>query len=60
MGYASENATRETAFQKLLNLSKSIEPLLRNRDTKATQNEHVYAICCRPEDAYDTSVPVRM
>ena len=31
---------------------KSIEPLSGNRDPKTTQNEHVYAIFCRPE-VYD-------
>ena len=32
---------------------KSIEPLTRNRDLNMTQNEHVYAICCRPEEGGD-------
>ena len=38
---------------KLLTYSESVEPLSRNRDPNMTQNEHVYAICCRSEVAGD-------
>ena len=34
-------------------VSESVEPLLRNRDPNMRQEEHVYAICCRPKVAYD-------
>ena len=34
-------------------MQKSVEPLSRNRDPNITQNEHVYAICSRPEVAGD-------
>ena len=40
-------------FPKLQTFSQSVEPLLRNRDPNMTQNEHVYAICCRPEEGDD-------
>ena len=33
--------------------SKSVELLSRNRDCNMTLNEHVYAICCRPDVAGD-------
>ena len=36
-------------FQYCKTFLKSIEPLSRNRDPHMTQNEHVYAICCRQE-----------
>ena len=32
-------------------LSESVEPLSKNRHPNITQNEHVYAVCCRPEVA---------
>ena len=32
---------------------ESVEPLSRNRHQNMTQNEHVYAIWCRPEVAGD-------
>ena len=38
-------------FPKLQTFSELVESLLRNRDPNLTQNEHVYAICCRPEVA---------
>ena len=34
-------------------MSNMLLPLSRNRDPNMTQNEHVYAICCRPEVAGD-------
>ena len=40
------------SFQNV-NFSESVEPLSRNRDPNMTQNEHVYAICCRPEVSGD-------
>ena len=43
------NEALESRFSKLQTLSESVEPLSRNRDANFTQNEHVYAICCRPE-----------
>ena len=36
---------------KLQTLLESAEPLSRNCDPNLTINEHVYAICCRPEGA---------
>ena len=41
------------SFQNCKLFSESIEPLSRNRDHNMAQNEHVYAICCRPEVAGD-------
>ena len=38
-----------------LPFSKSVEPLLRNRDPNMNQNEQVYAICYRPEVAGDVT-----
>ena len=38
---------------KLQTLPENVEPLSRNRDPNMTQNEYVYAICCRPEAAGD-------
>ena len=32
---------------------ESVETLSRNRDPNLTQNEYVYAICCRPKVAGD-------
>ena len=32
-------------------LEPPLEPLSSHRDSNITQNEHVYAICCRPEVA---------
>ena len=40
----------ESLFRKP---SESVERLSRNRDPYKTQNKHVYAICCRPEEAGD-------
>ena len=37
------------SFQNLKTYSESVEPLLKIFDSNMTQNEHVYAICCRPE-----------
>ena len=34
-------------------IGELLEPLSRNRDPNLTQNEHVYAICCRVEVAGD-------
>ena len=34
-------------------MSESVEPLSRNLDANVTQNEYVYAICCRPKVAGD-------
>ena len=34
-------------------LSKSIEPLWRNRDPRMTQNGHVYTICCQSRTRRD-------
>ena len=34
-------------------MSESVEPLSRNRNPNMTQNEHVYAIWCRPDVAGD-------
>ena len=36
-------------FPKLYTFLESVEPLSRNRDQNTSQNEHVYAICCRPQ-----------
>ena len=47
------NAALESPFPKLQTRWESAEPLSRNRDTNLTQNEYVYAICCRPEVAGD-------
>ena len=41
------------SFQYGKLFSKSIEPLSRHGDANVTQNEHVYAMCCRPEVAGD-------
>ena len=43
----------KTTVSKPLTFSESVEPLSRNRDPNLTQNEHVYAIFCRPEVAGD-------
>ena len=37
----------------MVSLSKSDEPLARNRDPNVTKNEHVYAICSQPEVVVD-------
>ena len=44
-----KNETLEFFFPKLQTISKSSESISRNRDLNITQNEHVYAICCRPK-----------
>ena len=41
------------SFQNGKRFSESVELLSRNRDPNITQNEHVYAICYRPEVASD-------
>ena len=41
------------SFQNCKLFSESAEPLTRNCDPNLTQNEHVYAIFCRPEVAGD-------
>ena len=33
--------------------AESVVPISRNRDLNMTQNQYVYAICCRPEVAGD-------
>ena len=53
MYYARGNEVLESLFQRLQNFSESVEPLARHRDPNFTQNEHVYAIVCRPEVAGD-------
>ena len=47
------NEALESLFQKLQTISESVEPLSRNRHPNITQNEHVCAICCRPEVSGD-------
>ena len=49
--YRKKNESLESHFQNCKLFSESVEPLLRNRDSNMTQNEHGYAICCRPEIA---------
>ena len=55
MGYTGGNEAHEQQFLKLRRFSELVEPLSRNRDPNTTQNEHVYAICCRPEAAGDAN-----
>ena len=40
---------RKLSSRITLSILKSIEPLSRNGEPNMTQNEHVYAICCRPD-----------
>ena len=54
--YRRGNEVLESQSTKLnfLNFfSESVEPSSRNRDQNMTKNQHVYAICCRPEVAGD-------
>ena len=53
MGNKRGNEALESQFPKLQTFSESVEPLSRHGDQNLTQNEHVYAICCRPEAAGD-------
>ena len=52
-GLQKGNEALELPFPKLYTFSKYFEPLSRNRDPNVTQNEHLYAICCRPEEVDD-------
>ena len=47
--YRSTGAEKKNCRQSV----KLCEPLSRNRHPNMTQNEDVYAICCRPEVAGD-------
>ena len=40
-------------WRPLITVSKTVEALSRNHRLNITQNEHVYAIWCRPEVAGD-------
>ena len=51
--YIGGNEALESQFPKLNTFSESVEPLSRHGDPNLTQNEHIYAICCRPEIAGD-------
>ena len=51
VGYTRINKALEQQFPKLQIFSESVEPLSRNGDPNMTKNEHVYAICCRPDVA---------
>ena len=53
MSYKRGNEALESHFPKLQTFSESVTPLSRNRDPNLTKNEHVDAICCRPEAAGD-------
>ena len=45
---------------KTLNFWESVEPLSTNPRPNMTENELVYAICCRPEAAGDTSFAAKI
>ena len=49
MDYVTEKEALDSPFPNLFTFMKLIELLSRNRDSNMTQNEHVYAICCRLE-----------
>ena len=53
IGYTRANETLQSQFPRLQTFSESAESLSRNRDPNMTQNEYVYATCCRPEVADD-------
>ena len=51
--YIGGNEALELRFPNLKTFLESVEPLSRNRHPNMTQNEPVYAICCRPVVAGD-------
>ena len=56
LGYARENESLlNCSFQNswAKTFGESVERISRNRQPNMTKNEHVYAVCCRPEVAGD-------
>ena len=51
--FSSGNEALESQFPTLQTFWESVESLSRNRDPNLIQNEHVYAVCCRPDVAGD-------
>ena len=53
ISYIRGNEAPESQFPKVQTFLESVEILSRNRHPNFTQNEYIYAICCRREIAGD-------